>query len=98
MGCSRCSTDTQDLTAQRGALVELGVNSQRILTDHGLMGRTRARRGLEQGSTKKCVALASKLEFLHSFGLFVLLVSLCFSCLVQLKFRLWISARWECAA
>ena len=47
----------------------------------------------EQGSTKKCVALASKLEFLHSFGLFVLLASLCFSCLVQLKFRRWISAR-----
>ena len=46
-------------------------------------------------STKKCVALASKLELLQSFGL---LPSVCSSCLVQLKLRLWVSVRWECAA
>ena len=48
IGYARCSTDRQDLTAQRGALVALGVEPERIYTDHGLTGRTRARPGLDQ--------------------------------------------------
>ena len=48
VGYARCSTDKQDLTAQREALVGLGVDPSRIYTDHGMTGRTRARPGLEQ--------------------------------------------------
>ena len=48
IGYARCSTDKQDLTAQRSALVEFGVDPERIYTDHGLTGRTRARPGLDQ--------------------------------------------------
>ena len=48
IGYARCSTDRQDLTAQRSALVELGVAPERIYTDHGLTGRARARPGLDQ--------------------------------------------------
>jgi len=48
IGYARCSTDKQDLTAQRSALVELGVAEDRIYTDHGLTGRNRARPGLDQ--------------------------------------------------
>ena len=35
-------------TAQREALIALGVDPDRIYTDHGLTGRTRARPGLDQ--------------------------------------------------
>jgi hypothetical protein len=38
IGYARCSTDRQDLTAQRAALAELGVTEDRIYTDHGLTG------------------------------------------------------------
>jgi hypothetical protein len=48
IGYARCSTDRQDLTAQRDALVALGVAPDRIYTDHGLTGRTRARPGLDR--------------------------------------------------
>ncbi len=48
IGYARCSTDKQDLTAQRKALVELGVAEDRIYLDHGLTGTTRARPGLDQ--------------------------------------------------
>lgn len=48
IGYARCSTDKQDLTAQHEALVDLDVDPDRIYTDHGLTGRTRARPGLEQ--------------------------------------------------
>ena len=48
IGYARCSTDSQDLTAQRSALVGLGVDPERIYTDHGFTGRTRARPGLDQ--------------------------------------------------
>lgn len=47
IGYARCSTDKQDLTAQREALIDLGVDPDRIYTDHGLTGRTRARPGLD---------------------------------------------------
>ena len=48
MGYARCSTDEQDLTAQRDALHELGVTDDRLYLDHGLTGTTRARPGLDQ--------------------------------------------------
>lgn len=48
IGYARCSTDKQDLTAQRHALAELGVSSDRIYTDHGLTGTSRDRPGLAQ--------------------------------------------------
>ena len=48
IGYARCSTDRQDLAAQRQALLELGVVEGRIYTDHGLSGTTRARAGLDQ--------------------------------------------------
>lgn len=48
VGYARCSTDEQDLTAQRGILRELGVADDRVYLDHGLTGTTRARPGLDQ--------------------------------------------------
>ena len=48
IGYARCSTDRQDLTAQRAALAELGVAEDRIYTDHGLTGTNRDRPGLDQ--------------------------------------------------
>jgi DNA invertase Pin-like site-specific DNA recombinase len=48
IGYARCSTDEQDLTAQREALVGLGVSSKRIYVDHGLTGANRARPGLRE--------------------------------------------------
>ncbi len=48
IGYARCSTDKQDLEAQRKALVALGVTAKRIYTDHGFTGTNRERPGLEQ--------------------------------------------------
>ncbi len=48
IGYARCSTDKQDLSAQRAALAELGVAADRIYVDHGLTGTNRARPGLNQ--------------------------------------------------
>ena len=48
IGYARCSTDRQDPAPQRQALLELGVAEDRIYTDHGLTGTTRARPGLDQ--------------------------------------------------
>ncbi len=48
IGYARCSTDAQDLTAQRQRLAELGGDAERIYLDHGLTGTTRARPGLDQ--------------------------------------------------
>ena len=48
IGYARCSTDEQDLTTQRLALVELGVDGKRIYLDHGLSGTNRKRPGLDQ--------------------------------------------------
>nr|WP_207208314.1 recombinase family protein [Nocardioides glacieisoli] len=36
VGYARCSTDQQDLTAQRDGLLALGVEAERIYVDHGL--------------------------------------------------------------
>jgi DNA invertase Pin-like site-specific DNA recombinase len=48
IGYARCSTDKQDLAAQQARLVELGVEPDRIYTDRGMTGTTRARPGLDQ--------------------------------------------------
>ncbi len=48
VGYARCSTDQQDLTAQRDALSALGVEPNRIYVDHGLTGTNRARPGLRE--------------------------------------------------
>ena len=46
IGYARCSTERQDLTAQRVILRELGVAEDRVYLDHGLTGRNRSRPGL----------------------------------------------------
>jgi DNA invertase Pin-like site-specific DNA recombinase len=48
VGYARCSTDQQDLTAQRNALRGLGVEAERIYVDHGLTGTNRERPGLRE--------------------------------------------------
>ncbi len=48
IGYAHCSTDKQDLAAQKAALTELGVSPDRIYTDHGLTGTNRSRPGLDQ--------------------------------------------------
>lgn len=48
VGYARCSTDRQDLTAQRQVLIELGVAPDRIYVDEGMSGTSRARPGLDQ--------------------------------------------------
>ena len=48
VGNARCSTEQQDLTAQRDALATLGVSAERIYVDHGLTGANRQRPGLRE--------------------------------------------------
>jgi DNA invertase Pin-like site-specific DNA recombinase len=48
VGYARCSTDQQDLTAQRDALLGLSVEAERIYVDHGLTGTNRERPGLHE--------------------------------------------------
>jgi len=48
VGYARCSTEQQDLTAQRDALAKLGVTLERIYVDHGLTGTNRERPGLRE--------------------------------------------------
>lgn len=48
IGYARCSTDKQDLAAQKEALLKLGVATDRIYTDHGFTGANRMRPGLDQ--------------------------------------------------
>ncbi len=48
IGYARCSTDEQDLTAQRQALLALGVSPDRSYIDHGMSGTKRERPGLDQ--------------------------------------------------
>ena len=48
IGYARCSTDEQDLTAQRQALHALGVPPDRVYIDHGISGTKRERPGLDQ--------------------------------------------------
>ena len=48
IGYARCSTDQQDLTAQRDGPLGLGVTIARIYVDHGLTGTNRDRPGLRE--------------------------------------------------
>ena len=48
IGYARCSTDQQDHTAQRDALLGLGVEVERSYVDHGLTGTNRERPGLRE--------------------------------------------------
>src|SRR3954468_21329240 len=48
IGYARCSTDKQDVEAQRQALLGLGVAGGRIYLDRGLTGTNRRRPGLDQ--------------------------------------------------
>jgi DNA invertase Pin-like site-specific DNA recombinase len=48
IGYARVSTEEQDLTAQRNALIELGVDQTRIYVDQGLTGTNRDRPGLRE--------------------------------------------------
>ncbi len=48
VGYCRCSTDLQDLTAQREALFRLGAAPERIYVDHGFTGTNRDRPGLRE--------------------------------------------------
>lgn len=48
VGYARVSTEEQDLTVQREALIRLGVKSDRIYVDHGLTGTNRDRPGLRE--------------------------------------------------
>src|ERR1700748_929732 len=48
IGYARCSTDTQDLTAQREQRRDPGVADNRVYLDHGLTGTNRSRPGLDQ--------------------------------------------------
>lgn len=48
IGYARVSTNDQDLTAQKNALLALGVPSEKTFTDQGLTGTNRARPGLSE--------------------------------------------------
>ena len=48
VGYARCSTDQQDLTAQRDGALGLGVEAERIYVDHRLTGTNRERPGLRE--------------------------------------------------
>lgn len=48
IGYARVSTNDQDLTAQRNALLALGVEEKQIFVDHGLTGANRLRPGLRE--------------------------------------------------
>lgn len=48
VGYARCSTEEQDLTAQRDGLARLGVDVDRVYVDHGLTGTNRERPGLRE--------------------------------------------------
>lgn len=48
IGYARCSTNEQDLAAQKVALRNLDVDEGRIYTDHGMTGTNRDRPGLAQ--------------------------------------------------
>jgi DNA invertase Pin-like site-specific DNA recombinase len=51
IGYARCSTDKQDLHANRQILLELGVLPDQIYLDRAYSGTTRARPGLDQALT-----------------------------------------------
>ncbi len=48
VGYARCSTEKQDLRAQKKSLRGMGVSDDRIYVDHGLTGTNRDRPGLRE--------------------------------------------------
>jgi hypothetical protein len=48
IGYARCSTEKQDLSAQREILRGLGVAEERVYLDHGLTGTNRSTAGAQQ--------------------------------------------------
>lgn len=48
VGYARCSTEKQDLRAQKNQLRALGITDDRIYVDHGYTGRNRTRPGLDK--------------------------------------------------
>jgi hypothetical protein len=60
VGYARCSTDAQDLTAQRDGLVALGVTAEWVYVDHGLTGTNRDRSGLRPGQDLFCIEIRSR--------------------------------------
>jgi hypothetical protein len=48
VGYARVASDSQELTAQRAALLVLGVDVERIYVDYGLTGTNRDRPGLRE--------------------------------------------------
>jgi len=56
VGYARCSTDDQDLTAQRNALEALGVKPERTYVDHGLTGTTEPAPGYARPSPPATLA------------------------------------------
>ena len=48
IGDARVSTHDHDLTAQKNALIALGVTPEKTFTDQGLTGANRARPGLRK--------------------------------------------------
>ncbi|GAA4364332.1 hypothetical protein GCM10023166_08140 [Paeniglutamicibacter cryotolerans] len=48
LGYARVSINDQDLTAQKNALLAMGVSPEKTFTDQGLTGTSRARPGLGQ--------------------------------------------------
>jgi len=64
IGYARCSTDQQDLTAQRQGLVALGVADKRIYVDHGLTGlfgvaRSTVYRAVERERTRNVMGVGT---------------------------------------
>ena len=53
-GYARCSTNKQDLAAQKGALEQLGIATDRIYADRGLAGTNRSRPGLDPPLAAVC--------------------------------------------
>ena len=51
IGSARVSTNDQDLTAQKNALMALGATPEKTFTDQGLTGANRARPGLREALT-----------------------------------------------
>ena len=69
IGYARCSTEKQDLTAQRAILRGLGVAEERVYLDHCLTGTNRSRPGLNnalaalrEGDTLVVLSVAVQLE------------------------------------
>lgn len=52
VGYARCSTDQQDLTAQRDALLGFGAETERIYVDHGLTGTNRGTTWAARGARR----------------------------------------------